>query len=101
MSVESHVTRHCVCGRLGVFEYMKEKFSHSPMVDMTGELLALFSDLMRVRKTRKFLQPFPNALPDFHCLVYLLSIKRKFDFKYSHSKTVCQQPPPINLPSTV
>ena len=27
---------------------MKEKFSHSPMVDMAGEVLTLLSDLMRV-----------------------------------------------------
>ena len=32
----------------GCFEYMKDKFSHSPTLDMSEEMLALFSDLMRV-----------------------------------------------------
>ena len=35
---------------LGTFEYTKVKFSHSPMMDMTDEVLTLISDLMRVRK---------------------------------------------------
>ena len=32
----------------GAFEYAKVKFSHSPTMDMTSEILALISDLMRV-----------------------------------------------------
>ena len=33
---------------VGILEYMKEKFSHAPSMDMSKELLAMFSDLMRV-----------------------------------------------------
>ena len=33
---------------IGVFEFMKAKFSHSPTMDMSAEMLALFSDIMRV-----------------------------------------------------
>lgn len=34
---------------LGVFEYMKHYFSHSPTMDMTIEILSLLSDLMRAQ----------------------------------------------------
>ena len=34
----------------GSFEYMKEKFAHSPTKDMSEEMLVLFSNLMRVRE---------------------------------------------------
>jgi len=34
---------------IGCFEYMKDKFSHSPTLDMSEEMLALFSDLMRAQ----------------------------------------------------
>lgn len=33
----------------GMFEYTKVKFSHSPMVDMSSEMLSLISDLMRAQ----------------------------------------------------
>lgn len=33
----------------GIFEYMKANFSYSPTMDMTPEVLAFFSDLVRVR----------------------------------------------------
>ena len=35
---------------IGCFEYMKEKFAHSPTRDMSEEMLVLFSNLMRVKK---------------------------------------------------
>lgn len=34
---------------IGVFEFMKAKFSHSPTMDMSAEMLALFSDIMRAQ----------------------------------------------------
>ena len=37
---------------IGCFEYMKEKFAHSPTRDMSEEMLVLFSNLMRVNVPR-------------------------------------------------
>ena len=33
---------------IGALEYMKDRFSNSPTLDMSDELLAFLSDLMRV-----------------------------------------------------
>ena len=43
---------------IGCFEYMKEKFAHSPTRDMSEEMLVLFSNLMRVKKKTVFLVVF-------------------------------------------
>lgn len=47
---EAPLEVHAFASSVGVFEYAKAKFTHSPMMDMTSEVLTLISNLMRVRK---------------------------------------------------